>query len=86
MKLSTETAREQEGCLSSYFTFVSQLLEHYNTISDNIVAIDGDIWLFLQNTVGATEYAQKMSAKALKYGSVYTEKVVKGLIVESVQR
>lgn len=85
MELRTETAKSKEGRLTSFYAIVNYLLKQFAT-EDNIATVEADIWDFRQGSLTATGYAQQLWKKTLTCGSIYNEKILKGLFVEGVHR
>lgn len=83
--LLKENTRAQEGCVTSYYTIVNYLLKQYAT-DDNIASADADNHSFTQRNLMATDYTQQIWTKRLRCGSVYPEKMVKGIFLEGLNR
>lgn len=81
--LPTKTVKVQEGCLTSYSAIDNNLLKRYAT-EDNIATVYYDIRTFRQRSLMKVDYEQQLWTKTLRYGSVYTKRILKGLFVEGV--
>lgn len=83
--LPTRTAKAQEGCLALYSAIFNYLLKRYAT-KKNIATVDDDIQTFKQQDLTATDCAQKLWKKTLRYGSVHAKKILEGLFVEGANK
>lgn len=68
--LPTETARAEKRWLASFYEIVNYFFEKHAT-DDNIVIFDAEIWLFRQQGLMVTNFAQQFWTKTLPCGSVY---------------
>lgn len=83
--LPTETSKSKEGSLASLSATVSYLLKRFATYV-KVVIVEEDTRSFQARSLMATDFAQQLWKKKLRYGSVYTEKTLMGLFVEGVYR
>lgn len=83
--IPAETAKAKEMCLTLYSAITNYLLNRYAT-SDNIAIVDSKIRTFKQDRLKESDYAQPSCAKTLRCGSVYTQKMLKGLFVEGISK
>lgn len=67
--LPTDTMKPQEGCLTNVLAVINFLIKRYAT-DNNIATVDGDIPIFRQETLSATEYAQQLWERTLNFVSV----------------
>lgn len=60
--LPIETTNSEEGCLTSVFAIVNNLLRQFET-EENIAAVDTDIRNFKQGNLIAADYDQQLLTK-----------------------
>lgn len=79
--LPTESSKEEEWSLTSYFAILNYMLKRYAT-DDNIVTANADIRTFEQQDMTAIQYAWQIWTKKLRCIRIYTDKMIKHLFIE----
>lgn len=69
MTLPPETAKPKEGCLTLFSAIANYLLKRYST-DNNIGTVDANIRSFMLGSLTATDDAQQLWTKMLRWGSV----------------